>query len=303
MATRPITGLSICAGVGGLDLGLKLALGEQYRTVCYVERDAYCAAVLVARMADKALDQAPIWDDLTTFAGKRWRGKVDLVSAGFPCQPASAAGQRKGREDDRWLWPAIAQLICEVGSRYVFLENVRGLLSVDDGHAFGEVLGDLADLGFDAEWGVFRASDVGAPHRRERVFVLAYAGRGCLGWDSGTTSSTQAEDGGRGAQDGDGARSICEAMVNHDLPRPGGRSEPEQERRDELPAWPPGPSDDAGWRRVLAVRPDLAPAVEPELYRSFDGMAPRMDRLRAAGNGVVSQQAAAAFCELWGRVT
>ena len=293
MALHTITGLSLCAGVGGLDLGLRLALGERYQTVGYIERDAYCAAVLVARMEDSALDQAPIWDDLATLDGKLWRGKVDLISAGFPCQPASAAGQRKGRADDRWLWPAVARIIRDVGPRYVFLENVRGLLSVDDGHAFGEVLGDLADLGFDAEWGCFRASDVGAPHRRERVFVLAHTKLP----ERWSLNDTRREDWGHALPQGNesaGGTGKRSEKVAH--------AECERERQDEFPAWPPGPKDDAGWRQVLAARPDLAPTVEPQLRGLADGMAPRVDRLRAAGNGVVPQQVALAFRELWGQI-
>jgi len=115
--------LSLCAGVGGLELGLKLAIPGA-RTVCYVERDSYAAATLVARMADQALDPAIVWDDIATFDGRPWRGRVDLVTAGFPCQPASLAGRRRGTADDRWLWPDIVRIIGEVRPQYVFLENV-----------------------------------------------------------------------------------------------------------------------------------------------------------------------------------
>jgi hypothetical protein len=115
MAAHPLAGLALCAGVGGLDLGLRLALGRAYRTVGYVDREAFAAAVLVARMADKALDPAPVWDDIETFDGTAWRGRVDLVSAGFPCQPFSAAGQGRGIDDERWLWPHLARIIAEAG--------------------------------------------------------------------------------------------------------------------------------------------------------------------------------------------
>lgn len=171
--SSPTTILSVCAGAGGLDLGLQLALGNA-RTVCFVENDAYACEVLASRMAEDAVAEAPIWTDIRTFDGRPWRGVVDIVAAGFPCQPASAAGRRLGVEDDRWLWPEIARVVREVRPGWVFLENVRGLLSANDGAAFGEILGDLARLGFDAEWGVFSAAEAGAPHRRERVFVLAH---------------------------------------------------------------------------------------------------------------------------------
>ncbi len=121
-----VNGLALCAGVGGLELGLALA-NPGYRSVGYVERESYATAILVARMGEQALDPAPVWDDLTTFDGRPWRGKVDLISAGFPCQPFSAAGKQKGTDDERWLWPDIARIIREVQPGYVFLENVPGL--------------------------------------------------------------------------------------------------------------------------------------------------------------------------------
>lgn len=162
--------LHLCSGYGGFELGLRLA-GVNARTVAHVERDSYAAAALVARMAEANLDQAPVWDDLTTFDSAAWRGRVDLISSGFPCQPFSAAGSQRGIEDDRWLWPAIAGIVRGVGPRYVFLENVPGLIRA--GLPF--VLADLADLGFNAEWGLLSAAEVGAPHKRERFWLLAYA--------------------------------------------------------------------------------------------------------------------------------
>lgn len=165
-----MNGLAICAGVGGLELGLSIAV-KDYRTVCYIERESFSAATLVARMEGQSLDTAPIWDDLTTFDSKQWLGKVDIISAGFPCQPWSVAGAKKGTEDDRWLWPSIARIIREVEPNLVFLENVPGLLTGGLEH----VLGDLAEMGFNAEWGCISAREVGASHKRERVFILAYS--------------------------------------------------------------------------------------------------------------------------------
>ncbi len=166
-----MNGLAICAGIGGIELGLRLAIGELYKTVCYVEREAFAAAVIVARMEDKMLDFAPVWDDLQTFDGTIWRGKVDIITAGFPCQPWSVAGKRSGRDDDRWIWPGIVRIIREIRPGFVLFENVPGLIR----GGLGPVLASLAELGFDAEWDTFRASDVEAPHRRERLFILAYA--------------------------------------------------------------------------------------------------------------------------------
>ena len=164
-----LSGLALCAGAGGLELGLSIAM-PSYRTVCYVEREANAAATLVARMEDETLDRAPVWDDLKTFRGRELRDLVDIVTAGYPCQPFSAAGKRLGEKDERHLWPHVRRIISQVRPPYVFLENVRGHLSM----GFDRVLSDLTRLGFDAEWCVVGAADVGAPHRRQRVFVLAY---------------------------------------------------------------------------------------------------------------------------------
>jgi len=161
--------LSLCAGYGGLELALQLA-GVATRTVCYVEREVYPAANLAALMEEGHVDSAPIWDDLATFDARPWRGVVEIVTAGFPCQPVAAPGQRKHTTDERWLWPDIDRILRDVEPGVVFLENSPRLL-VSDG--MGEVLGTLADLGFRVEWTVCRASEVGACHDRARLFIVA----------------------------------------------------------------------------------------------------------------------------------
>lgn len=281
--------LSLCSGIGGLDLGVKRALGDGVRTVCYVEREAYAAAVLVARMAESALDAAPVWDDLDTFDARAWRGAVDIVVAGFPCQPWSVAGSRLGTEDERWLWPRIAEIIGDVGPRYAFLENVPGLVN---GRGLGAVLGGLADLGFDAEWTTLRASDVGAPHRRERLFILAHGRR--VGTDgiqpltvtgvrvpprargNGGSMADATDIGLNGGRERSGSAVIAYArelgtgatlpesgrdMGDPHLPRLQGRERPHGQGPDELPAWPPGPEERDRWAGILARWPELAPAV------------------------------------------
>lgn len=167
--------MALFSGVGRLERAAHLVLGARYRTVCHVERDAYAAAVLVARMEDKALGTAPIWDDVSTFDGFRWRGLVDIISGGFPCQDISDAGARKGiREGKRsGLWFQYARIIGEMGPRYAWVENVGAL----NRRGLDIVLGSLADLGFDAEWITLRASDVGAAHGRKRLFILAHSRR------------------------------------------------------------------------------------------------------------------------------
>ena len=157
-----------------LDEGIKLAFPGA-RTACFVEWEGYAQACLLARMEETSLEPAPIWgDSLESFPAEQFAGRIDWIGAGFPCQPHSLAGKRRGITDERWIWESIADLIRRVGPRFVFLENVRGLLSSSGGAAFGTVLRDLAKLGFDVQWTVLRASEVGASHQRARLFMLAH---------------------------------------------------------------------------------------------------------------------------------
>ena len=165
--------LSLFSGVGGGLLGSRLL---EWRTVCAVEMDPYAGRVLAGRQeGTEGLGFFPIWDDVRTFDGRAWRGVVDIVSAGFPCQPFSVAGKQKGGDDERNLWPETARIICEVEPRWVFLENVTGLLT--GAGYFGVVLRDLAALGFDAEWGCISAAETGAPHKRNRLWVVCHTNR------------------------------------------------------------------------------------------------------------------------------
>ena len=159
--------LALFAGAGGGILGGKL-LG--WRTVCAVEWEQYPASVLCARQNDGLLPPFPIWDDVQTFDGKPWRGIVDVVSGGFPCQDISAAGRGAGIDGERsGMWREMARIIHEVRPRYALVENSPMLTS----RGLGTVLGDLASMGFDARWGVLGAADVGANHQRDRIWIVA----------------------------------------------------------------------------------------------------------------------------------
>ena len=160
--------LSICSGIGAIDLGLQSALGIE--SVGYIERDAFAAAVLMARMEEQALDVAPIWDDLESFDSTAWSGFVDILSAGVPCQPFSYAGKQSGTEDERWLWPDICRINKDCRAGQIFIENTPGLIQ----RGLYEILHDLAEMGYSAEWGLFNASDNQAPHKRQRLFLLAH---------------------------------------------------------------------------------------------------------------------------------
>jgi DNA (cytosine-5)-methyltransferase 1 len=168
--------LALFAGAGGGILGGQL-LG--WRTVCAVERDAYAATILAQRQNEGLLDLFPIWSDITTFDGRPWKGIVDVVSGGFPCQDISVAGKGAGINGERsGLWGEMERIIGEVRPRFVFVENSPALTL----RGLGRVLGDLVAMGYDAEWGVLGAADVGAPHKRERIWIMGYTRSD--GWDT-----------------------------------------------------------------------------------------------------------------------
>lgn len=173
VALRPeyLNILSICTGGAGLDLGIELAVPGA-RTVCMVEREAFAGAQLVSAMEAGLLAPAPIWSDATTFDGRQWRGAVDGLIGGIPCQPHSLAGKRLGEEDERDLWSTARRIIVQSGAWFVLIENVRGMLSSGGAE---RVRRDLHRLGFAVEGGLFTASEVGASHERERFFILAVA--------------------------------------------------------------------------------------------------------------------------------
>lgn len=181
--------IELFAGVGQLGEGLRAGLrhlGITTRPVCYVEREAYAVAVLAARMQEGSLDAAPVWSDVTTLDARRWRGAVDCIVGGFPCQDLSLAGRRAGLDGKRsGLFFEICRIADDCGARFLFLENVAGIASatatvVDeaegelDERAAARVLGELADRGWHAEWVTLSAASVGASHGRERWFCLAW---------------------------------------------------------------------------------------------------------------------------------
>jgi len=167
-----LSGLDICAG-SGIGSAAFEAIGFA-RTVCYVERDPYCQRLLQCRMQSGDLLPAPIWDDLRNFDGRPWRGCVDFVFGGIPCQPYSVAGKRGGAADERDLWPDFRRIVREVCPRIVLLENVAGFLV--HGGGLQRLCREFALDGWDVEWAVVSAADAGAPHLRKRVWITAYRG-------------------------------------------------------------------------------------------------------------------------------
>ena len=281
MALHPqkrFNGIALAAGAGGLELGVSLAL-PGYRTVCFVERDAYAAASLVARMADQALDDAPVWSDLAAFDGRPWHGKVDMLTAGYPCQPFSQAGKRLGEKDPRHLWPQVRRVLAECGAPLLFAENVLGHLTL----GLDSVYRDLRAMGFEVEAGIFSAAEVGAGHIRKRLFILAYADH------QPVRDLAEAILAGRAAGDRPGGLSTGHAHSGQGLdpalsdghgPGPGD--------------FPPHACEFDAWGSWLAARPDLQPAVSG----SAAGLAFKMDRYRLAGNGVCPLAGAYALAAL-----
>jgi len=170
------THLSLCSGYGGIDLGLRSCI-PNLRTIAYSEVEAFAIELLLARMESGSLDAAPIWPDVKSFPWSDLRDRVDIVTGGYPCQPFSSAGKRLGRDDPRHLWPYIADGVSILRPRFCFWENVEGHISL----GLQEVIGDLESLGYKAAWGIFSAAEVGAPHQRKRVFILAHRNDSGLG--------------------------------------------------------------------------------------------------------------------------
>jgi DNA (cytosine-5)-methyltransferase 1 len=273
--------LALFAGAGGGILGGHL-LG--WRTVCAVEWEAYPASVLCARQNDGILPAFPIWDDIQTFDGRPWRGIVDVVSGGFPCQDISAAGGGAGIEGERsGMWKEMARVICEVRPRFVFVENSPMLTS----RGLGTVLGDLASMGFDARWGVLGAADVGAPHQRDRIWILANANglddalRGNSKDHAETMARRKDEPRGSLCDSGKGCQKITResrGVANTD------GSQCQRNQRTKRGIAERTNTSKQGWWEI-----------EPNVGRVADGVAARVDRLKAIGNGQVPEVARRAW--------
>lgn len=271
MAPRPRNGLSLCAGGGGLDMGLGL-IEPDFHTRCYVEWEEYPRNVLTAAQQAGYVTPAPIWDDLTTFDARPIAGAIDTLLAGYPCQPFSAAGQRKGEDDPRHLFPHVARVARELGPslNWIVLENVPGHVTL----GLETVLRTLWDMGFTPAVGLFSASETGAPHERLRMFIVAHraaqldhtAGARCKPARIGADTDSQ----GGQCLSGYGRAELADASgEGRYAGRRGPCSNPEAagHRQADTPCsprpylHPPGPSDKAAWSLVMAADPSRAPAI------------------------------------------
>ena len=180
--TQTTSHVGLCAGYGGIELGLKRVIPD-LRSVALCEIEAFACANLVSKMEAGLMDPAPIWTDLKTFPWRAFRDRVDILTGGYPCQPFSAAGLRRGKDDPRHLWPWIADGIRAMRPRLCFFENVEGHISM----GLSDVIEDLVGMGYRVAWGIFSAAEVGAPHQRKRMFILANCNSQRLeGWISGS---------------------------------------------------------------------------------------------------------------------
>jgi len=307
---------SLFAGIGGFDLGLERA-GMQIKW--QVENNPYCIRVL-----EKHWPLVKRYGDVREV---KWAEvePVDLICGGFPCQPVSVASSRKGDKDDRWLWPEFLQAIREVRPRYALVENVPGLLSVGGSKEHPEwkgrfarrVFGDLAESGYDTEWNIVSAADVGAPHLRKRVFILAYPKN--QGSSRGFRFSGHAPifDGFRGL-DGGRVLSDCPEEDLADSDNDGRDSESNYETGTEREACSSIVSFGKQWKNTRGQLVDISDpecegllseyipktrqatrcsgfeqqwAVEPNVGRVANGVPSRVDRLKCLGNAVVPQVA------------
>jgi len=316
--------LALFAGAGGGILGGHL-LG--WRTVCAVEWEQYPASVLCARQNDGLLPPFPIWDDVQTFRGEPWRGIVDVVSGGFPCTDISAAGKGAGIDGEAsGMWREMARIIHEVRPRYVFVENSPMLTS----RGLGRVLGDLASMGFDARWGVLGAADVGAPHQRDRIWIVAkwrghlpHAQHDRIRWweqqqESLETTHRQMAnpnviglDESKTKRDRINEQQICQNQFDYgnevrgetigcgqlgneeELANPAGSGLQGQGQSEQ----PINSKTYEDWKagQSANVRESDFWATEPNVGRVVNGMASRVDRIKALGNGQVPLCAATAW--------
>ena len=313
------TVLSLCTGYGGIERGLDLA-GFEHRVLAHVEIEAFAIANLANKMERGKLLPAPIWSNLKTLPVEPFRDRVDLITGGYPCQPFSAAGNRKGEEDPRHLWPYIKEIVRAVRPVRCFFENVEGHISL----GLREVISDLESLGYKVAWGIFSAAEVGAPHQRKRVYILAdrdsvrcdrrelsdrIGGRsleieaqqrptkplvrseaeGCCGENRenelahtrcGTSAESKQQAKLRSTRSSESSR--------------GTRENCGQTKNEQRQKWPVGPKQ----KQLSWEQPRTVWKTKPELGGTLDGYSNRVDRLRLLGNGVVPQTAAKAWLTL-----
>lgn len=297
--------LSLFTGAGG---GEYAAILLGLETVAYVENNAHCRAVIARRQLDGIFPRGPIYGDIREFDGRPWRGRADVITGGFPCQPFSVAGKGRGADDERNMWPEFARIIREVEPGIVFMENSPALLDSRGGFYVSTILGDLAACGFDAAWTVLGAASAGAPHQRDRWWCLAAHPDRVRLWQEQERESWSAR---TSVAPSDGTQGV--------IAHPGCFGEPQpEEGRDKARGWAADGSPEIAdahmsgrkeQRFAFAGEPEQPASklgnwwsTEPDVMRVAHGVANRSKRLRALGNGQVPVVAALAFMGLYSRI-
>lgn len=277
---KGIRELALFAGIGGGIIGGKL-LG--WRTVCAVERDAYSAAVLAQRQNDGCIEAFPIWSDVETFEPEPWRGVVDVVSGGFPCQDISNAGRGAGINGARsGMWFEMLRIVRGVQPKFVFIENVAAIAN----RGLATVLGCLAEAGFDAEWGVLSAAEIGARHKRERMWILAI--------NSNSNSARELQQKRSEQNKRQWISDVCENVPNSV------RTGLERQRESIYPVRASqNENRQTDW--IADVSKPQVWELEPSLGRVADGVPHRVYRIKGLGNAQVPLCAATAFDLLYKR--
>jgi DNA (cytosine-5)-methyltransferase 1 len=303
-----LNGLDLFTGIGGMSVALR----EWVRPIAYCEIDIFCQGILFSRMADKSIFNSPVWDDITTLQGSDFIGVCDIIYGGFPCQDISIAGHGKGLGGERSrLFFEIVRLAEEIKPHFIFLENVPAITT----RGGLQVVSEIASLGYDCRWCVISAASVGALHKRERWFLLAYSsGEGSIGYAVGKEKEYSLF--GNGCKNV--ADSMCERLegfgiraVSSSKKEPKTSSsrndgntdsqsgeqantstEPQQNKRrtwggSSRQYWPFESREH--WQEVVSG-----------VCRTSDGVSFQLDRLRALGNAVCPQQTKKAFKILMG---
>jgi DNA (cytosine-5)-methyltransferase 1 len=323
--------ISFCSGYAGLELGIERA-GVDVRTICFVEREGFCIANLVAKIEEGRLSNAPIWTDLETFPASEFRGIVDGICCGYPCQPFSSSGKRQGEEDPRHLWPYLRKHIRTIRPTWVFAENVQGHITL----GLSTVLSDLEEDGYRYETGIFSAEEVGAPHQRKRVFILGYSpslrphrgSENCEGEQSEvlgerlesdelanpTSREPRQSQARNGGQDiGGGSEEELANPKRRGCGKEGisrgveairrGKSNNSMPIKESDTQWPARPGEEQyDWEepRVIETQSKLGGESHAgQRHDRVDPIANRVDRLRLLGNGVCVPTAELAWKTLW----
>ena len=308
--------LDLFSGIGGFSYAAEKIVGG-YKTTQFVEIDPYCQSVL-----HKNFPNIPIHDDIKTFKAKK--GQFDVLTAGFPCQDLSVAGRQKGiGEDTRsGLFYEIIRLLGEIQPKFVLFENVRNLLSHEKGSTFQEILFQIAKAGYDAEWSIISAKDMGACHLRERIWIIAYPNKsnrrkGKIFENTSNEGWKTSENRGKSIQsknretcsdntrqsntaitnsDSDGSSSSTRIRIN------GKTNSSSQEGKNEISKSERGSKSEVSeviqqsskWRNTKQrLNPNWTRYVsKPSLCRGDDGLSNRILRLKALGNSIVPNCAA-----------